>query len=756
MGGLVTLLMNGPLAIGAYWASRHGLQQPPGVARGLGAAVLAWAWATIGMELLGSIGLFAPGPLMAWSGLGLAVGWMTRRFDRGSRSTASPIAGPTAWGIGATLAVGLSLWAMGPIWGRSLMLPVKVVSDGPIYHLYFAARWWKAGRLVMVASPFGEVAAPYFPANGDLLFAWLMTGWGGDRLARVGQSPFLLMAGVACFAMARRLGTGINAAVIAAAWFATTSALMFYAFEPNVDTIFTAGYLASAYFFLRYALGDDGCSALALGGLAAGGAWGTKTTGLVFIPPLLMLAGLAALVRPGSAGAKVRRLGLLAATAASMAGFWYVRNTAMTGNPLYPLEFRALGRVILPGWYGAEVMTRNGMFYLPFRDWRSFIDIVLGQLDPRLAPIWIAAGLGAWWWGRKAPLRWSGWVWGASALAAANVALYWVAIPYRTQPRFMFQALGLAAIPLALTFERGRALRVGGLILLAVHLLTAQGWPYGPGDAALPWDLSTIVPNTADPPIAPPLHGQSNPIPGLAGFAALVVAGAWARRASRPSAGRATFAAVVTLAAGVVWALPFSRFLMPTVSGPARAFPIFPDYFDAWIELESRSGPGGVRVAYSGTNIPYYLMASDLRNDVRYINVDGQAGWLLHDYHRVAIDRGVPNWPDVRPPWDRLRLDYQAWLAELHRENIQILAVARITLNDGPHLAHDADHFPIERTWAESHPESFVPLHGVSPPDRHLRLYRVAPPVGGSILRNPDGSRRETPLISWAPGDSPL
>ena len=70
---------------------------------------------------------------------------------------------------------------------QSLLLPVKVVSDGPIYHLYFAVRWWKAGRLFPVASPFGENAATYFPANGDLWFTWLMVAWGGDRLAKIGE-----------------------------------------------------------------------------------------------------------------------------------------------------------------------------------------------------------------------------------------------------------------------------------------------------------------------------------------------------------------------------------------------------------------------------------------------------------------------------------------------------------------------------------------------------------------------------------------
>ena len=51
----------------------------------------------------------------------------------------------------------------------ALILGVKVVSDGPIYHLYFAARWWKGAALILVAAPFGENAATYFPANGDSL-----------------------------------------------------------------------------------------------------------------------------------------------------------------------------------------------------------------------------------------------------------------------------------------------------------------------------------------------------------------------------------------------------------------------------------------------------------------------------------------------------------------------------------------------------------------------------------------------------------
>ena len=133
---------------------------------------------------------------------------------------------------------------------RSLLLGVKVVSDGPIYHLYFAARRWKAGRLFLVASPFGENAATYFPANGDLWFAWLMVTWGGERLAKLGQAPFLVLAGLAAYGCAPT-GAGRSASAVAACWFVSSTPLLLFSFEPNVDTIFVAGYLMASYFFLR-------------------------------------------------------------------------------------------------------------------------------------------------------------------------------------------------------------------------------------------------------------------------------------------------------------------------------------------------------------------------------------------------------------------------------------------------------------------------------------------------------------------------
>jgi Dolichyl-phosphate-mannose-protein mannosyltransferase len=730
---LGTLGLNGLLGLAAYLVARHGFRQPAGWPRTLGAAVLGWTWSTLGMEVLGSVGLLSFRPLLIWTASGLLAGGLLRVLDR-SREAADPVpAGDSGWGWSATVALGFVLWGTFALGVSSVVMPVKVVSDGPIYHLYFAARWWKAGRLFLVATPFGENAATYFPAVGDLWYTWLMVGWGGDRLARVGQAPFLMASAMAAYAIARRLGADRSSALIATCWFASTSPLLLFTFEPNVDSIFIAGYLLAAYFFLRYALADDGPGSLILGGLAAGGALGSKAIGVVFVPILLLLAVLSVVWRGGSRRDRATALGMIVLAPMVMAGYWYGRNALLTGNPLYPLQFEAFGRIWLAGWYGPEVM-RSSIYYIPFLDWRSLIDMLVAVLDPRLAPLWVAAIAGAWSWGRG-DRRWSGWIWGCSALSIANVVLFWACIPYRTEQRFMLQALGLAAVPLAMTLRRSRALRWAAVALLGLHMLSHQTWPILRMGERIPWDLSTRIPNDASGPVVLPINmSESRGLVGgprawgplvANGCLAFLIAWAWGRSARTPTPRRRIAAPVLTVA-GVALLLAISW----PIDIPPRLMhcPYFPDFYRGWHELELRSGPAGVRVAYAGTDLPYYLLGSGLRNEVRYVNVDEHRDWLLHDYHGQARSRGRPNWPNPRPGWDRIHPDYDAWLANLRAERIQILFVTRAVPEEGLHNIADNESFPIERRWADAHPETFDRVYGEAENDRNVRLYVVRPP----------------------------
>ena len=717
-----TILLCGGLALAGDLGARRGLGFDRGTPRLLAASILAWTWATLGLQLLGATGHLAIGPLLGWVGLGVGAGCLGR-----SKSTARDIEARVPWSPGATIAVGLAIWAALAVGMPSLILPPKVVSDGPIYHLLFAAKWWKAGRIFPVPTPFGETAAPYFPAGGDLWFAGLMAGWGGDRLARVGQSPFLLLAATSAYSTARRLGASAASSTVAACWLATCLPLLLFSFEANVDTMFVAGYLVAVDMALGYGRGGGGRE-LSIAALASGLALGTKATSIVFIPPLVGAIGIIILAGRRPFSIKLLHLGLLIALTLVPCGYWFARNSLLTRNPLYPMHLAVGGHVVLAGWFETSAM-RFSQFYIPIREWRAFLDVLLSVFDPRLLPVYLALTLGAWRSPRisRADRRVA---WTLILAAAANVALYWVLIPYRTQQRFMLQAVGLLVGPLALLLDRGRWVRGAAVGLLAMHVLTSQVWPLD--NSAAPTGLSFTGrvaigtrPAINLPQSAVELHralGDPRLWPYQLiligeGLGAFVVAGLWSRRSA--VAGIAGASVVVGLAA---WAVNAS------VGGSARlTYPDFRMFNRGWSEVEARSGPSGTRIAYAGTNLPYYLMGRGLRNDVRLVNIDRHRGWLLHDYHLDASKVAPALWPTPRPGWDRIHPDEAAWLDNLRAEGIRMLVVARANPDDGPFNLADAESFPVERVWADAHPERFIPLYGVAENDPDMKIYGVRP-----------------------------
>ena len=95
--------------------------------------------------------------------------------------------------------------------------------------------------------------------------------------------------------------------------------------------------------------------------------------------------------RRGSPGHRAMALGAIVLTPLVMAGYWYGRNLLLTGNPLYPLQVEAFGRVWLAGWYGPDAMRRERLLHLvprlavpgrhPGRDPRSQARADLGGRD---------------------------------------------------------------------------------------------------------------------------------------------------------------------------------------------------------------------------------------------------------------------------------------------------------------------------------------------------------------------------------------
>ena len=703
---LVAVCLNASfwVGIGILVASRIGDDL---VGRVLATAVAGFTVVVVSLEILGLVGLINRTSLATICGLTGAFGLVRWATATGVDAVPGPSSNPPAARPTGRLAVlslvviALAVWAALLYLLFGLVFPVEPVSDAPIYHLHFAVRWMRSGSLALVPTPFGEEAATYFPANGDLWLTWLMaTGMG--PLVKVGQWPFLVVGATALYGLARRAEAPWPAALLPAALWATLPIILLQSSMATVDLVWTAFYFIAAYFLLQWlaASGSDDRGPMLLFGLAAGIVLGTKAIGGVFVG-LLLVPVVGALACRAQRG---RHLAWLTLGLFVPSAYWYGRNVWLTGNPLYPLELSLFGRVFADGWYGRSAMVATA-YHVPVGAWPTFVArlwLVAGGIGLALAVIGMASGWaqalrpstapGA----RRALGLFSG-------VAAAQGLLYWYVIPYNTQERFLSTAFGFAFLPLA-------AVVAGQPILHTVVCLLLGG------------QLLASLLRLHDNPLAVGSPWVPLALPGSILLAALALT--WTRRARGILAGAVVvLGCYVATRPAATWLAerPWLRFY-PRTEFAIRLWP-------GWEILERVASATGSRIAYTGTNLPYYLLGIGLRNEVEYVNINTHLDWLPHDYHRARPAGATAR--DPWPQWYRTEADFESWLANLRRRQIEFLFVARENrhgrLDVGPEKLAG---FPIEKEWADAHPEGFVDLGpfryppGVIP---WVRVYRVLP-----------------------------
>lgn len=643
---------------------------------------------------------------------------------------------------GSKLVLGLIIFVVMMTFGKlfmpSLIGAPKVVSDGPIYHLYFAARWWLEHKISWIPIPFGENGAPYFPANGDLWFMTL-TAWTGNlAIAKVGQVPFWFLGGFWLFHLCRRLSADTAAAGLAAAIWMTITPLALFTFEANVDTIFAAWFIASVLFYVEYDIRKSQADSLKSTDhflnssnrlllihslMAAGLAWGTKAPGIVFIPPWILWISLKESCCKSPSELKLRlaefiRIWLITCVPVA---YWWVRNTLATGNPIYPLPVTIFGLTLLDGWYGPDVMKLSP-YYIPVENWGAFIDQFAAVADIRLVPVYLVATLYTSYCYRKNKVIELRWVSQLAAFGCLSVTIYWLLVPYRTQQRFFLHAMAMFAPAIALLANRTKILLYSINALLFLHLTTTQGWPLVSSGKEPFWDLSRIVPNSvpglvpAGELLARMLTGDLRPLISLVLSLSTCVVWLSGMRKLRILGFSSAISALILL--GFMENRQFER------QGRGLNFPIFPDYERAWNALDSVTRKSPKSIAYSGTNLALYLMGRDLKNRVEYVNCDQNTNWMPHDYH-LSLPVKDRRWPDPRPTWERLGPDYSSWLKNLEIRKIDLVVVARANPNEGRLNPYDDMGFPIERSWMIMHPERFEPVYGVRENDPEMQIFAV-------------------------------
>ena len=375
---------------------------------------------------------------------------------------------------------------------------------------------------------------------------------------------------------------------------------------------------------------------------------------------------------------------------------------------------------------------RLSPYYIPVGDWRALVDILLAVFDPRLIP--------------SGSRRWPGPGPGSPPAAAGSLGLGVLGAgggepgrlldpgPLPDPAAIHVPGRGLMVVPLARLFDRGRWLRVAGDRAAGDPPLTAQGWPFGPPIAIPPGTCPRSSPTSSRRCSIFPYLLQAEPRRGRPSPTTFPGRSPCSRSAPARSAGLAlepagpARAGVGPRSASAGPAGRASPSSYPYRSDPRALFyPSLPRLPPGLAPARRRSRAVGTRVAYAGTNLPYYLLGVGLRNEVRYVNVDAHRGWLMHDYHRQARGAasrpgripgppGIGSTPTTTPGWPTCGpRGSSSWSSRAWAGRAGALPDA------------DPERFPIERRWAESHPESFEPLYGVAEGDPKFRIYRVRP-----------------------------
>ncbi len=251
------------------------------------------------------------------------------------------------------LLCGAMLAAMGAVYvGYALASGCVLKPDDLSYHAVQPAHWIVHQRLTL---GFGTYQS-YYPHGSEMLSAWFMLPFRCDAMASLGALVWLALATVAVTGLARALGAGRGAALLPAVILLASAPVLrrLNTFSATDLAAPAAALAALAFLALPTRRARDGrprtvgwrdvlCS-----GVCCGLAIGAKAslTPLAALLPVWLMWRVARLESVKVAAAKSAAwIGGALATG----GYWYVRNTVLTGNPLFPV---AVGP--FPGPFGPE------------------------------------------------------------------------------------------------------------------------------------------------------------------------------------------------------------------------------------------------------------------------------------------------------------------------------------------------------------------------------------------------------------------
>jgi hypothetical protein len=383
IAGLTAVVV--PVTFAAVVLRRRWLPDWSGSPARVAEAVLTLALLVAAAQLVGVLGLFRPGFLVATT---VAIGAAAWRFSgrQGSevRRPAPPLPDRVAMGIAAVITASVvGCWTARV---AGVLESGMGRSDSLSYHGPMAARFVQEHSVVHPFFATNEQVYVFFPGNSELLHAIGILITGRDLLSPLLNLGWLVLALTAAWALGRPFGRGPATLAGAAVALATPVFVSLQPGEAFVDVVIVALFLAAAALLVN---GGREPAPVLLAGLAGGLAAGTKVTAILPVAALTFVA--IALVRSGQ---RVRTGTLWVAAVLAVGGLWYVRNFVAFGSPL-PAVRIGLGPLALPS---VEAPPHYSVAYYA-TDWDIWDRWFLPGLNSALGPAWWAvvglAALGA-------------------------------------------------------------------------------------------------------------------------------------------------------------------------------------------------------------------------------------------------------------------------------------------------------------------------------------------------------------------------
>jgi hypothetical protein len=524
VGGLLMLaVLLGALFLGAFRLRGRLLPGWEGAPARLAEIVLTVAELVLVLELIGVVGLYRPGFILAGGiAAGLAVAWLAGPEREGPRLPAPDV------GLVVVVIATLAATAVAAHWAFPTQAGLDIgmyLPNSTWHNMPFAARFVQDHQVgsLLFTEPL-KLSVWFYPQNSELLHSSGILFVKNDFISPLVNIGWLAGCLLAAWCIGRPYAVGA-ASVVGVALICDSNSLLLYQPGDAKNDIMGLFFLLAASAILinseaqlrKLAAGPPkpvlgeltathrfGEGPLLVAALAAGLAMGTKIN--LLAPLAALTIGVIVVSRPAD---RLRSAGIWAGGLILGGGFWFIRNLIEAGNPL-----PWINKGPLPGPDQLDIYVRephNVADYLT--NWTVIRDFFLPGLHNDFGGFWpvvlgiVAAGIVLTIWKAETPtMKMLGVVAGFAAIAYLFTPLTAAGnlnapTGFERNVRYLAPALaiGIALLPLVpwlRSDQRRRNIVLGVLSLLLIEsVLTSNQWAhpgYKQGAIALALVLVTV------------------------------------------------------------------------------------------------------------------------------------------------------------------------------------------------------------------------------------------------------------------------